>query len=220
MFADIHTNEIMAFELGLKYHNIMRTKNGYFIGHNAPYDPQIRNLECVNTGFNDIRRHNGSRKVILDDLMIENKGKIDIHVAKQIISNHYDVYLNKINPCSRTCCSHYELDERAFMSQADRPKPYQLRGALDGIVCDTTLAKNISLIARWGTSCGTPFETKPFFKQHIQWRDQEPYVKDRPYQPWTEFRLENYKTSKNKTKMKIDKLMKIKNGNKKTKKLL
>ena len=54
LFGDIHTNEIMRFELGLEYHNIERTKNGYFIGFNAPYDPRIRNNECNNSGFYDI----------------------------------------------------------------------------------------------------------------------------------------------------------------------
>jgi hypothetical protein len=220
LIGDTNTNTIMRIELGLQYVNIEKKTNGYFIGYNAPEDPRIRLLECVNTGYDDIRRHQGARRVRLTQFMEQYKGKLDIKIAEEILADHYDVYLNKINPCSRTCCSHYELDDRAFMSQADRPKPYQLRGALDGIVCDTAMAKNMSLIARWGTSCGTPFIKKPFFQQHIQWREQEPYVKDRPYQPWTEFTLENYRKSKNKTKVKLEKIMKIKKGNKKTKKLL
>ena len=60
LFGDINTNEIMRIELGLKYNNIERTKNGFFIGFNAPYDPKIRNLECENSGMYDIRRHQGA----------------------------------------------------------------------------------------------------------------------------------------------------------------
>jgi hypothetical protein len=114
------------------------------------------------------------------------------------------------------------------MSQADRPKPYQPRGVVDGIVCDTTLAKKMTLRARWGTSCGTPFEAKPFFQQHIQWREQEPYMKDRPYQPWTDFSLLqiiskaninkaniNINKSKNKTRVKEEKIKQIKSNLKK-----
>jgi hypothetical protein len=229
LIGDTNTNTIMRIELGLQYVNIEKKTNGYFIGYNAPEDPRIRNLECVNTGYDDIRRHQGARRVRLTQFMEQYKGQLDLNIAKEIVADHYDVYLNKINPCSRTCCSHYELDDRAFMSQSDRPKPYQLRGALDGIVCDTTLAKKMSLIARWGSSCGTPFEKAPFFKQHIQWRDQEPYIKDRPYQPWTEFSIDTQSKdkqskdkqskSKNKTKVKIEKIMKIKKGNQKTKKV-
>jgi hypothetical protein len=91
LFGDTNTNEILRIELGLKYHNIERTKNGYFIGFNSVYDERIRNLEVQNSGFYDIRRHQGARLVRLGDLMDEYKGRINIEVAKKIISDHYDV---------------------------------------------------------------------------------------------------------------------------------
>jgi len=219
LIGDTKNNTIMRIELGLTYVNVEKKTNGYFIGYNAPEDPRIRNLECTNTGYDDIRRHQGARRVRLTQFMEQYKGKLDVALAEEILADHFDVYLNKINPCSRTCCSHYELDERAFMSQADRPKPFQPRGALDGIVCDTQLAKKMSLIARWGTSCGTPFDKTAFFQQHIQWRDQAPYVKDRPNQPWTTFSMPGVgatatptlgKISKNKTKLKVEKIMQMK----------
>ena len=93
LFGDTNTNEILRIELGLKYHNVERTKNGVFIGFNAPYDPRIRNLECNNSGFYDIRRHQGARLVRLNELMDTHKGKINIEIAKKIIADHYDVYL-------------------------------------------------------------------------------------------------------------------------------
>jgi hypothetical protein len=158
LFGDTNTNEILRIELGLKYHNVERTKNGFFIGFNSVYDEQIRNFEVVNSGFYDIRRHQGARYVRLSDLMDEHKGKINIDIAKKIIADHYDVYLLKDNnPCSRTICSHYDLDAREYMSQPDRPKPFSPHGALDGVVCDTKLAKKMTFIARYGNSCGIPF---------------------------------------------------------------
>jgi hypothetical protein len=187
LIGDTKHNEIMRIELGLEYVNVERKKNGYFIGFNAPYDARIRNLECVNSGFDDIRRHQGARKVRLEQLMEQHKGKLNILLAQEIIADHYDVYLNKINPCSRTVCSHYELDDRAFMSQADRPLPYQPRGAVDGCVADTHSCKNMGFYARWGTSCGTSFIVKDYIKKHIQWKRYAPYLFDRPSQPWTYF---------------------------------
>jgi Phospholipase B len=201
MFGDIHSNEIMLLELGLKYHDVKRTKNGYFIGFNAPYNPQIRNLECANTGFDDIRRHQGARRVRLDDLMLEHQGKIDLAIAKQIISDHYDVYLNKTNPCSRTCCSHYDLDAREYMSDPARPKPFQPRGALDGCVIDSALARAMSFELRFGNSCGTPFLKDEFCNTNRQWGYLRPYLKDRPQQEWTVFSaFKKTKTKNNKTK--------------------
>ena len=191
MFGDINTNEIMLLELGLKYHSEKRTKNGYFVGFNAPYDPRIRNLECADTGYDDIRRHQGARRVRLTDLMEEHKGKINIDIAKLIIADHYDVYLNKTNPCSRTCCSHYDLDAREYMSDPSRPKPYAPRGALDGCVIDGTMAKNMSFELRYGNSCGTPFLKDEFCDQNRQWAYLRHFLHDRPQLPWTVFSITN-----------------------------
>jgi hypothetical protein len=196
LFGDTNTNEIMRIELGLRFHNTERTKNGYFIGFNAPYDARIRNLECVNTGFTDIRRHQGARRVRLADLMDKWKGQLNIAVAQEIISDHYDVYLNKELPCSRTCCSHYELDAREYMSDPSRPKPFQPRGALDGNVCDSTMAKNMSFSLRWGNSCGTPFLKDKFCQEHREWAYLQDYLEDRPQQPWTTFSITQKRSSK------------------------
>ena len=191
LFGDTNTNEIMRIELGLRFHNTERTSNGCFIGFNAPYDPRIRNLECVNTGIDDIRRHQGARKVRLNDLMDAHKGNLNIDLAQKIIADHYDVYLNKENPCSRTCCSHYELDAREYMSDPSRPKPFQPRGALDGNVIDTKMAQSMSFSLRWGNSCGTPFDKNKFCNENRVWDFLRPYLHDRPQQPWTTFTISN-----------------------------
>lgn len=190
LFGDTNTNEILRIELGLKYHNIERTKNGFFIGFNSTYDERIRNLEVVDSGFYDVRRHQGARMVRLGELMDEHKGKLNIALAKEIIADHYDVYLLKDNnPCSRTVCSHYDLDAREYMSDPSRPKPFAPHGAVDGIVCDTELAKKMAFIGRFGNSCGIPFVKDAFFKKHRQWGKFAPYLRDRPSEPWTEFTI-------------------------------
>lgn len=198
LFGDINKKEILRIELGLKFHNIERTKNGFFIGFNATYDERIRNIEVTNSGFYDIRRHQGARQVRLDDLMDLHKGKIDIDIAKEIISDHYDVYLlNPNNPCSRTICSHYDLDAREYMSQSDRPKPFAPRGAVDGIVADYNGIKNMSFIGRFGNSCGMAFDKTAFFKKHRQWQKFEPFVMDRPSREWCEFKSHKHKQKQN-----------------------
>ena len=207
LFGDVNHNEILRLELGLKYHKVDRTKNGFYIGFNAPYDPRIRNLECANTGFDDIRRHQGARRVRLGQLMKEYKGKLDVESAQRILADHYDVYLNKENPCSRTCCSHYNLDAREYMSDPSRPKPFQPRGAIDGNVCTTALAKNMSFVLRYGNSCGIPFYKDTFCDENMQWDQLRPYLHDRPTQPWTLFQISNkvHKVSSVKKKKQMNK---------------
>jgi hypothetical protein len=122
-------------------------------------------------------------------LMTKYKGQIDLEIGKLILSDHYDVYLEKENPCSRTVCSHYDEDAREFMSDPSRPLPFQPRGAIDGNLIDTALAKNMSMLLKFGRSCEIPFIADEFFKKHSQWIDLQPYLKDRPNQPWTVFTI-------------------------------
>jgi hypothetical protein len=193
LIADIKTNEIARVELGLKYHSVDRTKNGYLIGFNAPFDPRVRNIEVNNSGFYDIRRHQGARRVRLTQLMRKYKGKLNIELAKKILADHYDVYLKKDNnPCSRTVCSHYDLDAREYMSQSDRPVPFAPHGAVDGMVCDTTLAENMTFVGKFGSSCNIPFYKDKYCKENIQFTNICHFLKDRPSQPWTSFQVRNF----------------------------
>ncbi len=184
LLADTRSQEILRLELGLQYQTVDRTKDGYFIGCNAPFDPRIRNLECDNSGFADIRRHQGARQVRLTQLMEEYSGMLDSKSAMVILADHHDVYFDRENPCSRTVDGHYELDPRDVMSQAGRPLPYQPRGTVDGKMLDSTLADNWSFMARWGNSSGMPFLAREFIDRHIQWRHLDGYLKDRPERPW------------------------------------
>jgi hypothetical protein len=197
LFGDTNTKEIMRFELGLNYHSVVRTKNGYFIGFNSTYDARIRTLECSNSGFYDIRRHQGARRVRLTQLMEKYKGKINLENAKLIIGDHYDVYLNKDdNPCSRTVCSHYYLDAREYMSQQGRPVPYAPHGAVDGMIADTKLIKNMSFLSRWGNSCGMSFDKDEYRKNHPQWDNICDYLYSRPGHQWTFFAITKNLNSK------------------------
>lgn len=185
LVGDINSNTIMRLELGLKYHNVEKKKDGYFIGFNAPYDDKIRNLECDNTGFHDIRKHTGARRVRLEQLMQQYYGKLNVEIGKKILADQYDVYYHKINPSSRTIAGHYELDDLAVSPESK--EPFQPQGAHDGKVADANLAKGLHFVARFGSPDGMAFDAKKYFAEHIQWEDYKPYVVSRPSQPWTNF---------------------------------
>jgi hypothetical protein len=80
------------------------------------------------------------------------------------------------------------------MSQESRPKPFDPRGAIDGIVCDTALAKKMSFIGKFGASCDIGFNKDEFCKKHRQYEKFCPYLLDRPTQPWTEFTIHDSKS--------------------------
>jgi hypothetical protein len=66
--------------------------------------------------------------------------------------------------------------------------PFDPGGTLDGKVVDSKMAKQMSFSARWGSSCGTPFNAKAFLEAHPQFDWMTGLLKDRPSQPWTVFK--------------------------------
>jgi hypothetical protein len=179
--------EIMRIELGLKYVNIEKRTDGYFIGFNACYDARIRNLECNNDGFFDIRRHSGARRVTLNKKIkeyTEGAKRISVAEAQKIISDHYDLYLEKDNPCSRSICAHYDLDKREYMSQESRPKPFQPKGAVDAKIGSSSMCNKMQFMARWGNACGTDFKKDDFCDLRHEWEYQRPFLEDRLKEPW------------------------------------
>jgi len=179
--------EIMRIELGLKYVNVEKKTDGYFIGFNACYDARIRNLECSNDGFFDIRRHSGARRVTLNEKIkehTEGEKRLSVAEAQLIISDHYDLYLGVDNPCSRSICAHYDLDKREYMSQENRPKPYQPKGAVDAKIGTSSMCDKMQFMARWGNACGTDFRKDDFCDLRREWEYQRVFLEDRLKQPW------------------------------------
>jgi hypothetical protein len=111
-------------------------------------------------------------------------GKIDLVKGESFLADHFDTYLMKEIPGSRTICGHFDIDpETSGISEPFRPF-----GACDGKIVDSKMAKNMSFMARWGSSCGMPFDAKKYLEEHLQYDWITGILKDRPSQPWTEFR--------------------------------
>ncbi|MBU1909536.1 MAG: hypothetical protein KJ726_05790, partial [Verrucomicrobia bacterium] len=102
----------------------------------------------------------------------------------KILADHYDVYLQKKNPGSRTVEGHYWLDPFEFWPNRVAFAP---AGAVDGKVVDSDMARRLGFWARWGSSSGMPFDARKYLTERIQWDYLDGYLKDRPTQPWTFF---------------------------------
>jgi len=190
LLGDINTGEIAKYELGLKFRHLDKTTNGYYSGYNTPTDLKIRNQECQEQGeeYSDIRK-NASRRLRWMQLMKDNCGKIDVEMAKCMIADHYDVYLKQDNnPCSRTICGHLELDDAKYGSH-DNQGPYYPWGSNDAKVADSNMITptELSLWARWGHSCGMPFDANKFIEEHPQYDWLKGYMKQRPSYEWRKF---------------------------------
>jgi hypothetical protein len=187
LLGDTKTGEIARYELGLHYSGFESTKDGFYSGYNTATDLKIRNQECVGEGedYTDVRK-NGARRLRFMQLAEMHHGKIDVELAKQMIADHHDVYLNRDDhPSSRTICGHLELDDQRFGGSDQGP--FNPWGANDGKVVDSELARDLAFWARWGHPCGRHFDAQAFMQRHPQWNWLNGYMRDRPSWPWTCF---------------------------------
>jgi hypothetical protein len=182
LLGDIKSGEIARLELGLKYVAYEKKKDGFFSGSNLAEDLKILRFETSSNEL-EIKSPGVARRVRWKQLMKEHAGKIDVNKAKLFLADHYDVYLQKENPDSRTLCGHVENE---LQPSGNGTTQFPM-GAIDAKVVDTTMAKQMSFAARWGSACGTPFDAEKFLEQHPQFDWMARILKSRPSQSWTEF---------------------------------
>ena len=182
LLGDVNTNEIARLELGLKYVGFEMKKDGFFTGSNVPEDLRILRFE-TKLHETDIKGSDVARRVRWKSLMKEYTGMINLELAEKFEADHFDTYLNKELPDSRTLCAHFDLDEE--LSGPDLP--FDPDGTLDGKVLDSKMAKQMSFVARWGSACGKAFDAKKFLQQHPQFVWMAGILKSRPTEPWTIF---------------------------------
>jgi hypothetical protein len=183
LLGDINTGEIARLELGLKHHRLEKKKDGYFSGSNVADNIEILRNE-TSAVYDDLRNRAVARRERWKQLMKKHHGKIDVEVAKQMIADHYDMYLEKENPSSRTICGHLELDDGSVPGSRGAYLPI---GAVDGKVIDSNLAKNWRFWAKWGSPCDIGFDAQKFLEKHTQYDWQEGYLEDIHSEPWTVF---------------------------------
>lgn len=185
LLADYKTGEVARFELGLKHHRVWRTKDGYLVGSNFPSDPELIKDETMfdtkNMGSSPNARH-----VRWDQLMQENKGRIDVALAQKFLADHYDSYEKKEDPNERTLCGHVEDSPRGIPEWGWGK--FHPGGTMQGKAMDASMQKNMSFVARYGHNCGTDFIAATFLKAHPEYSWQKPYLEDMKAGPWTAFK--------------------------------
>ena len=178
LFGDIKTQEIMLLEIGLKIHNIQRTKNGVFYGMNSAIGNELRSKETDDVEFYDNSTRCGNRNYRLNYLLNQQYyGKIDSHIAKRVIGDHYDINLAKSVMNQNGICKHPERDPDA------KYKPYS---CTDGKVIDSTMAKQLRFEGIFGSSCGRrEFDIKKYVTDHPEYKHWGTVLENMPIYRWT-----------------------------------
>jgi hypothetical protein len=186
LIGDRKTGEIAQLELGLKAYKLWRTKDGVFAGSNGARDPKVIKQDAPKFDPNNLETSPNARRVRWDELLKENKGKIDVALAQKMLSDHADSYQKNEEANERTLCGHVDASPRGV--QIWTWDPYYPGGAVQAKAADATMAKEMRLTAHVGHPCGADFLAKPFLAAHPEYAWQEPYLRDMRAGPWTEFR--------------------------------
>ncbi|HEX6504821.1 MAG TPA: C45 family peptidase [Terriglobales bacterium] len=184
LIGDRKTGEIAYLELGLKNTPLWRTKDGYFISSNFARDPKVIAEE---TTFDpkDMASSPNARRVRWEQLMHENKGKIDVDLAQQFLGDHFDSFEKKPQAGERSLCGHVDTVAKGIPEWAWGP--YDPAGAVQGKATDSSMAEKMSLRARAGHPCGQDFVAKDFLEQHPEYDWEKSVLRDMKAGPWTTF---------------------------------
>ena len=180
LIGDRKTNEIGRLELGLKHVTLARTSDGYFVGSNFPIDPKLTADE-TNFPANDPNTPNQVRHRRWDQLMQENKGRIDVALGKKFETDHYDPVTKETDPNERTICGHIDKSNRGMYNWQG---PYGPAGVAEVKVADSAMAEKLSFAAGMGHPCGVAFNAGEFLQAHPEYAWQKPLLQDLKANPW------------------------------------
>ncbi len=195
LLGDRKTGEIAQFELGLRAYKLWRTKDGVFAGSNWARDPKVLKADTPQFDPNNLETSPNARRVRWEQLLNENKGKIDVSLAQQMLSDHVDSFEKKTDANERTLCGHVDNSARGISIW--NWGAFYPGGAVQGKAADSTMAKEMRFTAHMGHPCGEDFLAKPFLDSHPEYAWQEPYLRDLKAGPWTIFRSGEIPTTVN-----------------------
>lgn len=186
LVADMQHNEIGRLELGLKNVTLERSRDGYFVGSNFPISAKLIHEETQGFDPQNLSASSNARHVRWDQLMSENKGKIDLAASQRFLADHFDTFENKEDPDERTLDGHVDLSPRG---DEDWQPPYGIAGAVQNKAADANLAAQMSFTAAAGHACGMNFNAAQHLKMHPEFDWQESLQRDMDAYPWTTFTI-------------------------------
>ena len=161
LIGDAKTGEIASLQLGRRVSDLKRTFNGFYGSSNWPTGANVRREEQAPKP--SLKDNSYARYVRWGQLATQEYGKVDASVGQAMLADHWDTYLQRDAPSSRTICGHCEAET------VDKDSIWP-DGAYDGKVITSDMALGgMQFLARWGHPCGAGFDADDFMLKHPFW---------------------------------------------------
>jgi hypothetical protein len=184
LVGDNRRGEIALFELGLTEHSLRRTTDGYFVGSNFPVDEKLIRAE-THFDTRNAKSSPNARHTRWEQLIAENKGRIDVDAAKRFESDRFDVIDKRDGPTERTLCGSVDRSARGI------PEwdwgPYFPGGTVQAKVIDSAMADAMQFWGAIGRPCDTDFHAEGFLAAHPEYAWTRGLLRDLKTQPWSKF---------------------------------
>jgi len=182
--GNVNTGEIMMLEDGGEKIGVRRTMDGAFHGCNDAMTEEVAMIQTTSDDKYNPNSTTGARNLRMEYLLFDKyAGKLDTGNAKKILSDHYDVSRSKYRMGKMNICKHVEIEHlhnkkegskgvsvapsalnHGFPLKGKVPKETVgfLKGATDGKVVDSAMARKLQFEGRMGSSCGRAFRRSDF----------------------------------------------------------
>jgi Phospholipase B len=186
LIGDNKTGEIALLELGLKNHELQRTKDGCYFGANFPVTEKLTREE---TKFDPAKTDSSAnaRKVRWSALVAEHKGRIDLELAKAFETDGFNPITRKHECDERTLCGRVEVSPRGA------PEwdwgPYYPGGTVQAKVTDGALAEKLAFWGQVGHH-GSDFIADEFLGSHQEYDWMRGLLRDMKCGPWSRFQAD------------------------------
>jgi hypothetical protein len=183
LIGDNKTGEVGLLELGLANHSLRKTKDGCYFGANFPDSDKLTREE---TKFDPNKKDSSpnARKARWEEVLGQQKGKIDLELGKSFETDGFDVIAQKHESSERTLCGRVETSPRG-VPEWDWG-PYYPGGTIHSKVTDGAHADRLAFWAQLGHH-GSDFRADQFLKEHPEYDWMRGLLGDLKNGPWSRF---------------------------------
>src|SRR5260370_36843554 len=136
----------------MKAYKVWRTQEGVAEGAKWAREPKVVKADAPEFDPGNKESSPNGRRARWEELLKENKGKIDVTLAEKMLGDHADTAEKKEDANERTLCGHVDGSPRG-VKEWDWD-PYYPGGAVQGKATDATMAKDMRIMAPMGHPCG------------------------------------------------------------------